>query len=381
MRRRVPRYLPVLLAFFGIAVPAAQARFFGTTPLQISVDPSGAPADGPSGGPTVSGDNRRGRLAGFHSDATNLVPGDSNGATDVFVWTRPSGSRGLTLEPPARPAGALVRASVSSAEEQGNGASSSPSLDGSTTTSAHCVAFQSTATNLASGDTTPDSDVFVRDLRAGRTTLVSTGITNAANPSIDGRCRQVAFEAGGRVYSASATRGRPRSVGRGGNPDYSLDGTALVWEAGSAIMVRRGGRTNRVATGDNPTVSDSDARRWGVSYDNSSGCFLKVLGRRGGGGRTQRVNVVRNNRGALPGRCLNGGVTAFAPTRGIVVFAMNNGGSSTAYYWNKNSGNTDDLSDPGAAITEMATGARANFVAWTQNGQVFFKHLSDGQAL
>lgn len=372
--------LLVLSALLLAAAPAA-ARFFGTAPLQISVDPNGGPADAASGGPAVSGDDRRGRLAAFHSDATNLVAGDTNGATDVFVWSRPAGSRGLTLEPPARPAGALQRVSVSSSEEQANGPSSNSSLDGSLRSAPHCVAFQSQATNLAAGDTTPDSDVFVRDLRSGRTTLVSTGLEGAARPSIDGRCRQVAFEAGDRVYTASATSGRPRSVGRGGNADYSLDGTALVWEAGSAIMIRRGGRTNRVATGDNPTVSDNDARRWGVSYDNASGCFMKVLGRTGGRGRTQRVNVVRNNRGALPGRCLNGGVTAFAPTRGIVVFAMNNGGSSTAYYWNKNSGNTDDLSDPGAAITEMVTGARANFVAWTQNGQVFFKHLRDGQAL
>ena len=39
----------------------------------------------------MSGDNRKGRLAAFHSEASNLVGGDSNGVADVFVYKRPSG--------------------------------------------------------------------------------------------------------------------------------------------------------------------------------------------------------------------------------------------------------------------------------------------------
>ena len=34
----------------------------------------------------MSGDNRKGRLAAFHSEASNLVGGDSNGVADVFVY-------------------------------------------------------------------------------------------------------------------------------------------------------------------------------------------------------------------------------------------------------------------------------------------------------
>ena len=55
---------------------------FGTYPLDISVGPNGAPANGSSSAPAVSGDNRKTRLAAFQSDASNLVAGDTNGATD-----------------------------------------------------------------------------------------------------------------------------------------------------------------------------------------------------------------------------------------------------------------------------------------------------------
>ena len=58
----------------------------------VSVGIAGPPANGESFGPALSPD---GRYLAFQSDASNLVPGDSNGAQDVFVrdpWrARPSG--------------------------------------------------------------------------------------------------------------------------------------------------------------------------------------------------------------------------------------------------------------------------------------------------
>src|SRR3954454_8760720 len=143
---------------------------FGTYPLNISVAPNGAPANGSSSGPAVSGDNRKTRLAAFQSDASNLVAGDTNGVTDVFAWFRPKGHQGLSLP---KGSGSLQRASVSTAGGEANGPSRNPSLDGSVTASAHCVAFESDASNLAPGDGDPTTDVFVRDLRAGKTYLVS----------------------------------------------------------------------------------------------------------------------------------------------------------------------------------------------------------------
>src|SRR3954452_7768476 len=114
-----------------LAVPAS-ALAFGTTPIPISVGPDGAPANGPSGGGTISGDNRKSRLAAFHSEATNLVAGDTNGVADIFVYSRPRGARGnVRLDAgPARPAGGLRRVSVTDGGGQANGRSLNPALDG-----------------------------------------------------------------------------------------------------------------------------------------------------------------------------------------------------------------------------------------------------------
>jgi len=194
------------------AAPSAHAAIFGTNPLAISLDPGAGAPNGPSANPAVSGDNRKTRYAAFDSTATNLVGGDTNGQPDVFVWSRPGGGAGLTL---SSPGGALKRVSVSSSGGQADGASTNPSLDGSTRTTGHCVAFQSTATNLAAGDGDATSDVFVRDLRSNKTVLVSRGIGPAAeNPSIDGACQSVAFEAGGTVYTAGVRGGAPKRVDR-----------------------------------------------------------------------------------------------------------------------------------------------------------------------
>jgi Tol biopolymer transport system component len=71
--------------------------------IRSSVDSNGAQSDGDSRDPPMmSGD---GRFTAFASDATNLVPGDTNGVSDIFV----RGSH-LTLE--ADPAAPLPGASI-----------------------------------------------------------------------------------------------------------------------------------------------------------------------------------------------------------------------------------------------------------------------------
>ena len=218
--------------------------------------------NGPSANPTISGDDRRGRLAAFDSSASNLVRGDANGAVDVFVWRRPPGRTGLTLD---RPAGRLLRVSMNSHGAQANGDSTRPSLDGSVRHAPHCVAFQSTATNLSPGDPDPVSDVYVHDLRTHRTTLVSRGVAAPAGA----RDRRGVPPRGVRgrrpVLIARIAGGAPRSLGAGGDPDVSLDGSAVTWVRGGTVMLHRQGRSTAVAPGANPTVSDATRRRWGVT--------------------------------------------------------------------------------------------------------------------
>lgn len=113
---------------------------------------STAVPDGMSSFPSPDGS---GQLIAFQSDATNLVAGDTNGASDVFVHDRAS----------AR----TVRVSLTSAGGEADGGSFGPAMarDG------RFVAFTSAATNLVAGDGNAADDVFVRDLITDDTRLVS----------------------------------------------------------------------------------------------------------------------------------------------------------------------------------------------------------------
>ncbi len=157
-----------------VVLPALCTPLAAQTTTRVSVGPGGIQADGASRTPVLTPDAR---FVAFESTATNLVAGDTNGTTDVFV-------RDLVL-------GTNVRVSVDSAGVQANGASVNAriSADG------RYVAFESEATNLVAGDTNLSADVFVRDLLAGTTTRVdvsSSGVqansdARLASISADGR--------------------------------------------------------------------------------------------------------------------------------------------------------------------------------------------------
>jgi Tol biopolymer transport system component len=146
--------------------------------MRESVASNGAQANGHSLASTISAE---GRFVAFYSSATNLVPGDTNGARDVFVHDNQTG--------------ATTRVSVSSSGGQANGQSFSPSISAD----GRYVAFYSDATNLVAGDTNNADDVFVHDRQTGATTRVSLssagGQTDAGSylPAISADGRYVAF--------------------------------------------------------------------------------------------------------------------------------------------------------------------------------------------
>src|SRR2546430_416947 len=133
-----------------------------------------------------AGISAHGRYVVMNSDATNLVPHDTNKRKDVFVRDRRTGK--------------TVRVSVSSAGRQANFASVVPALSAD----GRYVAFATAASNLVPHDTNGLEDVFVRDRRTGKTTRVSvtsrerqaTGSpthTGSTAPLISGDGRYVAF--------------------------------------------------------------------------------------------------------------------------------------------------------------------------------------------
>lgn len=107
----------------------------------VSVNSNGEKGNGDSDRLALSAD---GRLIAFYSQASNLVPDDTNDRGDIFVHDRESGR--------------TWRASLGNSGEQGNGGSFTVgiSADG------HAVGFASFASNFVPGDTNEVSDIFVR---------------------------------------------------------------------------------------------------------------------------------------------------------------------------------------------------------------------------
>jgi hypothetical protein len=178
-------------------------------------------ANGPSRGGSFSQDGRRVTYYAFTSMASNLVGGDTNGRQDVFVLRRGASPGAL--------GGSLDRVSVSSGGQQGNGDSSNPSVDGDTSHSPHCVAFQSNSTNLAPGASSGAPNVYVHNLRSGRTTLVSVGQDGATDPVIDGACEFVTYDVGGVVFLRDLEAGRTYGIGHGTQPDQETDGKGVAY--------------------------------------------------------------------------------------------------------------------------------------------------------
>ncbi|MCH8025220.1 MAG: PD40 domain-containing protein [Chloroflexi bacterium] len=114
-------------------------RDTGVTTL-LSAGIGGTPADGLSHFAVISAD---GRFAAYPSDATNLVAGDTNGQRDIFLQEIASGD--------------VERVNLSSSGGKSGGPSSSAAIDGSGNT----VAYQSFAGNLVASDSNDAPDVFV----------------------------------------------------------------------------------------------------------------------------------------------------------------------------------------------------------------------------
>ena len=113
----------------------------------VSVATGGSAATADSRGGSLSTD---GRFIAFESDATNVVSGDTNSTTDVFLHDTCAGAA-------AGCAASTIRLSVTLEGVQGNGASFIPVISGD----GHFVAFISGASNLAPGDTNNFDDVFL----------------------------------------------------------------------------------------------------------------------------------------------------------------------------------------------------------------------------
>ncbi len=150
---------------------------------RVSLTTVNGEANGSSGGKLAITPD--GRYIAFESLANNLVPNDLNNKRDIFIR-----DRGTESSPPD-----TLRVSISSTQVEGNGDSFWPSLSDD----ARFIAFESRATNLVTGDTNSQSDIFVRDrvlATTYRASVSSIGVqaNGASNrPSISADGKAVAY--------------------------------------------------------------------------------------------------------------------------------------------------------------------------------------------
>lgn len=136
-------------------------------------------SDGDSYWPDMSGD---GRYIVFASQASNLVPDDTNDRSDIFLYDR-------TTEQ-------LRRISLASDGNEGNGVATTPSISNN----GRFITFSSAATNLVANDTNNREDIFVYDQETDELSRISVtsdgeeGDGHSKLPMISGNGRFVAFQ-------------------------------------------------------------------------------------------------------------------------------------------------------------------------------------------
>jgi Tol biopolymer transport system component len=160
---------------------------------RVSVASNGSQANNDSFSPSISVD---GRFIAFTSRASNLVAGDTNNTIDTFLHDRDfdaDGNGNGIFDEPERIQ--TTRVSVASNGSQANDGSEGTSI----TPDSRFIAFSSDASNLVAGDTTNTIDVFARDRQTGQTTRVSIASdgsqanANSSEPSISANGRFVVF--------------------------------------------------------------------------------------------------------------------------------------------------------------------------------------------
>jgi len=197
----------------------------------------------------VSGD---GRYIAFSSTADNLVAGDTNGLSDVFLRDVQAGTN------------VLISSSVNS------GAANGDSVGGTISSDGRYVAFSSGAANLVPGDTNNAQDVFVRDLQTGTNLLasvstngVSPGNANSHSSAISADGRYVMFRSKASNLTPSTTDEKEnlflRDLEAGTNYSITTAGFSFANMTADGRYIVWGAATTSGGTTTNLNVWDSTA--------------------------------------------------------------------------------------------------------------------------
>jgi len=191
------------------------------TTRRISTAPDRTQGNGKSFRTMISGN---GRYVVFTSDAANLVPGDTNGLVDSFRYDLRTG--------------VTERVTTAADGTQSNALSAGVTIS----ENGRYVAFTSSASNLVPGDTNGKADVFVRDMRSG--TLVRASVAADGAQAVDGSSGTISPDGRYVAFTSSASNLVPGDT----------NGKADVF-----LRDMRRGTTERVTVGADGSEPDDDA--------------------------------------------------------------------------------------------------------------------------
>ena len=203
-----------------------------STATLVSATSTGIPGNSSSRAPRISGN---GAFVTFESFASDLVPNDTNNRRDIFRYERATGT--------------LVRVSLDAAGAEVNASSADPCIS----SQGRYVAYQQAGESF--GLDGGSSNIFLRDVQLGTTTLVNTrgaagSLTDSRCPDISADGRFVAFESRGQgLYP----------FGEGGGFDET---NILVWDRVTRAL-------HRVSNTPNETAPNRQSRRPAISPDGS----------------------------------------------------------------------------------------------------------------
>ncbi len=247
---------------------------------RVSLDASGAEVFGGGSQPAISAD---GRYAVFTSSSANLVAGDTNASTDVF-WKDLAGGAVVRISVEATPTGGFPNGPDGTPDgDNANGSSSFGSLSAD----GNFVVFQSDAVDLLTDTLKPagQTDIYLRDVLAGTTTLVSdpgAGFANGPSglPVISPDGRFVAFESFATNLSADVVSGSFAHV--------------FLWDRQTGnieLVTRHSGGAVANSACSNPTVSRVDSNGVGgvfVAFQTAAGNLVS-----GSGAATAATHIFR----------------------------------------------------------------------------------------
>ena len=225
---------------------------------RVSVAADGTQGNGRSYGKRITPD---GRYVSYMSDATNLVAGDTNQRTDVFLYDRQTGTP--------------ERISVGTGGVQAN----DYSTGGTMTPNGRWVLFTSAANNLVAGDTNFVYDVFLRDRATGTTERVS--LANAGTQANWGDSFEGSISDDGNVVAFNSYD--DNLVPTDGDPNYNW-GDVFV-------RIRSTGTTEHISISASGSGANGDSGFYG-EYISADGRFVAF--------DSWASNLVADDTNALP---------------------------------------------------------------------------------